>query len=38
MGGLRLGTDGALQDVDPSAVASLVRPGAHTWAEGHREC
>jgi hypothetical protein len=38
MGGLQLGTDGALRDVDPSAVASLVLPGAHTWAEGHREC
>ena len=37
MGGLRLGTDGALRDAAPSAVASPVLPGAHTWAEGHRE-
>src|SRR5918994_240729 len=32
---LRIRTEGAIGDVDPSEVALLVLPGADTWDEGH---
>jgi putative intracellular protease/amidase len=34
-GRLRIRTDGAIGDVDPSEVALLVLPGADSWDEGH---
>jgi putative intracellular protease/amidase len=34
-GRIRIRTDGAIDEVDPSNVALLVLPGADTWDEGH---
>lgn len=36
-GGLRVRTEGAVSDVDPTTVALLVLPGGDTWDEGHQE-